>query len=175
IPVPDGDGWQNIVFLVKADGHVDYFYNGQHVYTSADVIAEEYSGSAAIHLGSRRSFYDNVTARFSPACTDADGDGYFAETEGCGPVDCNDSDFLVNPGMYEVPGDFIDDNCDGNIGECDPCMDWKSHGKYVRCVAQEVEALVQQGLISEEDGDVLVSSGAQTEIGKKDYIDPLCQ
>ncbi len=64
-------------------------------------------------------------------CTDADSDGYYAES-GCGTeVDCNDNDPNVNPGAMEVCGDSVDNNCDGAVDEgcstCaakgDPCVD----------------------------------------------------
>jgi hypothetical protein len=48
-------------------------------------------------------------------CEDADGDGYADAS--CGGTDCNDSDFYVNPGVFEVCDDLIDNNCDGNIDE----------------------------------------------------------
>jgi coxsackievirus/adenovirus receptor len=34
-----------------------------------------------------------------PACPDADEDGYSPRGEACGPVDCNDQDPTINPGM----------------------------------------------------------------------------
>ncbi|MBK7977031.1 MAG: hypothetical protein IPK07_28465 [Deltaproteobacteria bacterium] len=49
-------------------------------------------------------------------CTDADGDGFFAEGGVCGPVDCGDSSPSVNPAATEVC-DGIDDDCDGQIDE----------------------------------------------------------
>ena len=69
---------------------------------------------------------------------------------------------------------IIIENCDGSIGACDPCFPWKNHGEFVRCVAHEVEALVTAGLITEEEGDALVSSAAQSDIGKKWYTPPEC-
>jgi hypothetical protein len=46
-------------------------------------------------------------------CTDADGDGYFAETV-CGTAqDCDDGDPAVYPGAPEVKHDGIDQDCNG--------------------------------------------------------------
>jgi serine protease AprX len=46
-------------------------------------------------------------------CTDADGDGYFAETV-CGTAqDCDDGDSAVYPGAPEVKHDGIDQDCNG--------------------------------------------------------------
>jgi hypothetical protein len=55
-----------------------------------------------------------------PTCTDSDNDSYYAEA-GCGsPVDCNDSNSAVNPGVSEICGDSVDNNCDGDIDAQDP-------------------------------------------------------
>jgi len=53
-------------------------------------------------------------------CTDDDGDGYAIEGGICGPVDCDDSDSLVNPGAVEICDDGIDNDCDGLPDAADP-------------------------------------------------------
>jgi hypothetical protein len=52
------------------------------------------------------------------ACTDNDGDGYYAEGGECGTQDCNDNDNTVHPGATEICGDSIDQNCDGTDEGC---------------------------------------------------------
>lgn len=49
---------------------------------------------------------------------DADGDGYVQCGE-IGVFDCDDSDSTLNPGMAEVSGDLIDNNCDLVVDEDD--------------------------------------------------------
>ncbi len=46
-------------------------------------------------------------------CTDNDGDGYSLEGDVCGPVDCDDTDQLINPIANEICSDQVDNDCDG--------------------------------------------------------------
>jgi hypothetical protein len=67
---------------------------------------------------------DSSAVNCAPDCTDADGDGYAIEGEICGPVDCDDANVAVNPGVAEVCNDIIDNDCDGtsdcgNDPDCD--------------------------------------------------------
>ncbi|HSF15090.1 MAG TPA: MopE-related protein [Vicinamibacteria bacterium] len=52
-----------------------------------------------------------------PVCTDADGDGFFAEIDGCGTADCRDSDPSVFPGAPELCNDETDNDCNELIDE----------------------------------------------------------
>ena len=61
-----------------------------------------------------------------------------------------------------------------DLGTCDPCASWKNHGQYVSCVAHAVNALVKHGVLTRNTGDELVSSAAQSQIGKKGYVPPEC-
>jgi hypothetical protein len=54
---------------------------------------------------------DTGTGSDTVECTDADGDGW------CLPFDCDDTNPDVHPGAIEVPGDFIDNDCDGETDE----------------------------------------------------------
>jgi hypothetical protein len=60
-------------------------------------------------------------------CIDNDGDGYgqfISDFCTYPPTDCNDADPQVNPGQAEIPGNGIDDNCDGRIDENHRSMPW---------------------------------------------------
>jgi hypothetical protein len=50
------------------------------------------------------------------SCPDADGDGY--TDAACGGEDCDDNDFFVNPGVAEICGDGIDNDCQGGDEPC---------------------------------------------------------
>ena len=58
--------------------------------------------------------------RNSEFCTDADGDGYYAERD-CGTaIDCNDRNADIYPGALEICGDGRDQDCDGKDTACQP-------------------------------------------------------
>jgi hypothetical protein len=53
------------------------------------------------------------------------------------------------------------------VGEYLPCdADWRNHGEFVSTLAQLVEMLVAEGALTEEEGEAVVSEGAQSDCGK---------
>jgi hypothetical protein len=71
-------------------------------------------------------------------------------------------------------GSLVDANgC--SIDQLAPCAGpasggtWKNHGQYVSTVAHVVEEFVDQGLITEEQGEEIVEQAAQSDCGKENH------
>ena len=126
------------------------------------------------------------------ADTDTDSDGFADCVDNCVavPNDQTDSDNDGTGDACEVANDADDDGVEDEDDACpdsppgfpvdaDGCAgseivdanchcdnDWKNHGKYVSCVAQTVDGLVDDGLLTEDEGDAIVSGAAQSDCGK---------
>lgn len=90
----------------------------------------------------------NLLLLFSPICTDADSDGFYAE-EGCEtPVDCDDSDPNNYPGNAEV--------CDGQDNDCDGSVDEGNPGGGAACDGGDTD-LCEEGINSCDSGSLVCS------------------
>ncbi|HET9481050.1 MAG TPA: MopE-related protein, partial [Candidatus Polarisedimenticolia bacterium] len=89
---------------------------------------------------------------------DLDGDGFRV----CGG-DCDDTRAALNPDAPELPGNIVDENCDGEV-TCDPTAEWKNRGQLVGCVARACENLVEFGAVTREACDALIARAARLEL-----------
>jgi hypothetical protein len=74
------------------------------------------TGSFNLTDGDPSGFADVDPSTLDPT-KDNDGDGYlFTE-------DCHDGNPLINPGAYDVPGDGVDNDCNGTVDDVEQCDD----------------------------------------------------
>ncbi len=84
-----------------------------------------------VHPGAREicdnGFDDDCDLAFDGAdedcesdCVDGDRDRY-GQGPGCIDADCDDFDALVNPGVEEICGDDVDNDCDGDVDQAAVC------------------------------------------------------
>ncbi len=127
--------------------------------TSLIGAPSERSGHNAVWTGTQMLIWGGVEysgGRYGlDQSPDEDGDG-FTTCQG----DCDDTDPAVNPLAVDLPGDRIDQNCDG-VPICDPDAAWKNRGRFVSCVARECHRLVEGGLLGPGECSSLVSKAAR--------------
>ncbi len=84
--------------------------------TMIDVNESLAFGTYNVYVNCSTSGVSNVSATWvftvKSVCVDADGDGYNTTGGTCGPIDCNDTNNQIYPGVAETC-DGIDNDCDG--------------------------------------------------------------
>ena len=86
---------------------------------SANILADEFFLAEALAPGTYYLVVDGYDGSYGDyelnitCCNDADEDGYTAEGGVCGEVDCDDNDPFTHPCATEIPGDGIDQDCNG--------------------------------------------------------------
>ncbi len=61
-------------------------------------------------------------------------------------VDCDDTDPAINPAAPDLPGNSLDEDCDG-APACDPAAAWRTPGALRACVATTCARLVAAGTV----------------------------
>lgn len=108
-------------------------------------------------------------------CT-TDGDFVHVLTEGCDwnrSVGAWEANFTITP--IEPPPIDAEWLLDNDIAPCEGPPEggaWRNHGQYVSTVAHQVDAWIEEGFVTEEDGETLVSDRAQRDWGKKYFECP---
>ena len=115
-------------------------------------------GSRAVYVASQAvaGLYELFASDLVP---DADGDGMLSFCE------CDDHDATARPGAVDLPGDAVDQDCDG-VAACDPA-DYTGHGSYVTCVSREANRLAAEGRISTAERSALVRDASRSGVGKR--------
>ena len=130
-------------------------------YVSDSCTACHNDGQAKTAYAQANYEYFCPTADTAPVCTDADGDGYFAEGDSCGTLaDFNDSDAAAYPGAIEDCGDGIDNDGNGLIDAADP----GAMGCEVLCTDMDMDGYAIEGgscgAIDCDDNNAAVNPGA---------------
>ena len=100
-----------------------------------------------------------MTGRFPPSrANPVEIDGKYT----C--LDCDDWNDSVNPGALELPGNDLDENCDGVLA-CDPKKEYTNHGQFVGCVRNECRELVESGDLTKQQCNDLIQQAAMSDAG----------
>jgi Putative metal-binding motif/Secretion system C-terminal sorting domain len=104
----------------NCDGEIDEFVQNAY-YADLDADGFGDANNAAFGCDAPMNYVDNMDDCDDTQMTfiDADTDGYGGEiADPCGVAltgDCDDANNLINPGVDEIEGNQVDENCDGEL------------------------------------------------------------
>jgi hypothetical protein len=132
---------------------------------TAEVAGDCDDGDAARHLGAEDPCDPVDQDCDGDACEDTDGDGYDPEAG-----DCADGDPTVNPGVLEIDGNGVDDDCDGladparidadgdgfAAGDCEPLDPavYPGNPELANGLDDDCDGVIDEGTVNfDDDGD----------------------
>jgi hypothetical protein len=83
-----------------------------------------------------------------------------------GQDDCDDSNPGIHPGAVDLPGDPIDQDCDGTAS-CDSSAAYGNHGEFVTCVSRAAAMLMNTGRITPVQLQAIIDAASHSSVGKK--------
>ncbi|MCA9772684.1 MAG: FG-GAP repeat protein [Myxococcales bacterium] len=128
---------------------IDFFNDARSIGPLGDLNGDGYDDiGLGVLFGSSGSMEPGTVQvlTFAPPCDDADMDGYGASQNVLCQfpgIDCDDSNAAVHPGAAEIPGNGIDENCNGN----DLCGSIPAPGSSGAVAAYGLIALAFAGLL----------------------------
>lgn len=126
----------------------------------AAVPSTDHAGTPRPVDGNLDGVAESDMGAFEFAPVDEDSDGYFLGE------DCDDTDPAINPGAVDLPGNAVDEDCDGTR-TCDTAAFYRSHGLFVRCVVHACGELVSAGAVSQAECHDLIVQATRSDVGRK--------
>ena len=98
-----------VVLILAFSGYTSYTIgqSTQAVHTTAHISNPSSFTVGGIHISSELSSGFLAQASAPAGFVDLDGDGYDTR------VDCDDDNIDINPGAMDIPGNGVDEDCDG--------------------------------------------------------------
>ena len=106
IPIDSGSGWHNLKIEINDTQKVAFYLDNKLIYTSTNSISLAYSGSAALGLGTRLCYHDNVQV-YSGSSSNYNCDQIPSVIEPIYPF----NDVAIIPQLPNKPFSWYEDEC----------------------------------------------------------------